>query len=421
MSNLSEKIRALRQAKGWSQIQAARNCGINASIWSRIESGTIPTTATLKKIADGLAVSLNELLSSIDAPPELRIGFAHCIWAAPIIPLVMEGPTLPGIKLTSYGDLQSVGSYAYNPHWYDNIEKPAYHTGPSLVPAPSGSELPPGYRQWELQEKKSTYSAPDLDWLLTNKRIDCVIAARHVFSELDPRVMRCARIMDCVGSGSQILIWKTNGAFSAISDLHDPLQQDTVMLSQLADRLRNGPPLPTFCVPGTSSERAFHYFREASDLFRRIPIQLRDWDGVIKQMDTILEDAGGFLFLAWDPFISCIRRKYSQTGPSSTLSITSRLHLSLEKPLPYLSFDVMFGTLNAHAWLRGTLIQDFLAQVGKNIRALNEAINAQQKEARIVSQIASYLSMTRDDCLSALSRLDFGLLYYPEWVAPRTE
>jgi transcriptional regulator with XRE-family HTH domain len=58
------KVKSLREAKGWSQQQAAEKAGMrDRQAWSRIERGaTSVTLETLEKVAKALGVKARDLL-----------------------------------------------------------------------------------------------------------------------------------------------------------------------------------------------------------------------------------------------------------------------------------------------------------------------------------------------------------------------
>lgn len=62
---LSKKLVALRQKKGWNQVQLARAAGIPQPTICRLESGGIeqPKLGTIAKIAKALEVSTDYLVS----------------------------------------------------------------------------------------------------------------------------------------------------------------------------------------------------------------------------------------------------------------------------------------------------------------------------------------------------------------------
>lgn len=62
--NLGERVRDLRKARGWTLDQAARQAGLARSTLSKIENGQMsPTYEALKKLAEGLAISVPQLFT----------------------------------------------------------------------------------------------------------------------------------------------------------------------------------------------------------------------------------------------------------------------------------------------------------------------------------------------------------------------
>ncbi len=60
---IGEAARAAREAKGWSQADAAEAVGISLEFYGRIErGGTLPATPTLRSIAAALGASADALL-----------------------------------------------------------------------------------------------------------------------------------------------------------------------------------------------------------------------------------------------------------------------------------------------------------------------------------------------------------------------
>jgi transcriptional regulator with XRE-family HTH domain len=69
---LSQNVRALRQARGMTQVQIANAAAIPRATWANLEAGAAnPTLTVLHRVATALAVSIEELL----APP--RTAAAH--------------------------------------------------------------------------------------------------------------------------------------------------------------------------------------------------------------------------------------------------------------------------------------------------------------------------------------------------------
>lgn len=62
--NLGMRVRELRKARGWTLEQAAAQAGLARSTLSKIENGQMsPTYEALKKLAEGLAISVPQLFT----------------------------------------------------------------------------------------------------------------------------------------------------------------------------------------------------------------------------------------------------------------------------------------------------------------------------------------------------------------------
>ncbi len=62
--DLGARVRALRQARGWTLEQAARQAGLARSTLSKIENGQMsPTYDALRKLATGLKISVPQLFT----------------------------------------------------------------------------------------------------------------------------------------------------------------------------------------------------------------------------------------------------------------------------------------------------------------------------------------------------------------------
>ena len=65
-SKLGRRIRVLRQQRGWSQVEMADFLAMNRGYLSEIETGKKdPSLTMLKKLADGLLVSISKLLDGL--------------------------------------------------------------------------------------------------------------------------------------------------------------------------------------------------------------------------------------------------------------------------------------------------------------------------------------------------------------------
>jgi transcriptional regulator with XRE-family HTH domain len=70
--NLGPRVRELRKAKGWTLEQAAQQAGLARSTLSKIENSQMsPTYDALKKLADGLSITVPQLFT---APTQAQVS-----------------------------------------------------------------------------------------------------------------------------------------------------------------------------------------------------------------------------------------------------------------------------------------------------------------------------------------------------------
>lgn len=68
--NIGNSIRALRNKRGWSLTDAAKNLGIGRSTLAKVEAASMsPTIGLLQKIARGLEVDITALISNANPAP----------------------------------------------------------------------------------------------------------------------------------------------------------------------------------------------------------------------------------------------------------------------------------------------------------------------------------------------------------------
>jgi transcriptional regulator with XRE-family HTH domain len=65
---VAERVRTLREARGWSQRTLDREAGLSHAYVSKLEAGQIPNfgMTQLRKIADALGVRVEELVSEVE-------------------------------------------------------------------------------------------------------------------------------------------------------------------------------------------------------------------------------------------------------------------------------------------------------------------------------------------------------------------
>lgn len=71
----TDRLKALRQARGWSQRELSRRCNLAENMISKYENGLVdPATTSLKTIADALDVSTDYLVGITDNPDRKYSG-----------------------------------------------------------------------------------------------------------------------------------------------------------------------------------------------------------------------------------------------------------------------------------------------------------------------------------------------------------
>ena len=62
---LAARIRALRKAKGWTQMQMTTDFGYHVSFWQSIEAGRKMSLQTMLRVANTFDLTVEELLEGI--------------------------------------------------------------------------------------------------------------------------------------------------------------------------------------------------------------------------------------------------------------------------------------------------------------------------------------------------------------------
>ena len=76
LARIAANVRRLREARGWTQEEAAFQCDDLASpLLRRIELAASNVTAlTLTRLAEGFGVDIAELLAPVEVPPPRKVG-----------------------------------------------------------------------------------------------------------------------------------------------------------------------------------------------------------------------------------------------------------------------------------------------------------------------------------------------------------
>lgn len=92
---LSDALKQLRQANGWSLAQASDRTGVSKAMLGQIERGeSSPTVATLWKIATGFNVPFSRFIQDSALPPGKPATFSQPNAQMVVTPLLPYDPTL---------------------------------------------------------------------------------------------------------------------------------------------------------------------------------------------------------------------------------------------------------------------------------------------------------------------------------------
>lgn len=99
--HLAANVRAIREARGLSQQQIAKQAGVPRATWSHLESGSAnPTLHVLTRVADALQVRLDELLASPRTPVRhLRASELPVRQRGPVSVRKLLPEPLPGLDM----------------------------------------------------------------------------------------------------------------------------------------------------------------------------------------------------------------------------------------------------------------------------------------------------------------------------------
>jgi len=423
MASIGEEIKKLRDDKKWSKTKLASESGVEPSTLTRLENGQIktPSEETLKNLAKALDVPIWKLtqpsqeLSKAAEGASLRIGFGHCLWAAPIIALIME-KHIAGLKVTSYGYGQSDDeATAFEPYWYDydNLKRSKFiKVGPSFVKCSDIDSLA-NSENWNLGgggNKFKTFTAHDLITMLQADEVDCILVPGELFDQYSQLLVRCAYIMNSARSGCSLL---------AIGNDLNKNFKDFNSLFKNVQSIVDGPQITAFFAQNTIAERHLNFYLGSylKDI-RQQHIDLGDWESFWTQLKETLETEGGLFFIGWEPQLSWIKKALKELNKGfSTRDLELPDYFSrdilTDRREQYLTFDLLFRKSFIDKVGVNKVVKNFLSLLSGATWTIS---NASNKQAPVVRSIAKYLDIKSDDCYQALSSLNFALRYYPDWI-----
>lgn len=437
MPRLGEFLRKTRNELGLTQSQLAEEAGIDQANVSRIENGrnSTPADEMLQRIGgalqkqgvEGMYEKLRELrdeaaqaerevseVARSREPEPLRIGFAHCIWSAPLI--LMKVEKVSPYRLYSQARPTNGPGSPLKPFDAEENEEEGNGEG-RAVNGGNGNGA---------RSRNHGATAPELLDLVHQGELDGVLVAQEVLDDQEvsdsdqPRLIPCAQILHGVG-GSQIVIVSNprkhfpQGSSASVAwteligGFSDPDSETT---------------LPVLYVEGTNGE---HHFSWLSDLplserprMKSVFIDLADWESVIRKVRDQVKDCGACVLILWEPYISWalkeFRRRVPRLDPDEAgegLHVTPGYIYELGKagqPLPHVSFTLALREDVVQRCLTDPQFQKFLGDLEDRCRSIRRV------PASSGTRVANYLNMPEDRCREELRRLPFRMSYAPEWV-----
>jgi transcriptional regulator with XRE-family HTH domain len=422
MATIGQEIKRRREKKEWSQKELSLESGVDPSVLSRLESDAIekPTEETIRKLAKAFGISPAKLISFTQEEKEseripLRVGFGHCIWAAPIIALIME-KRIAGYILTSYGyNKGNSNAPNYEPYWYEGEEiqkSNILKSGPSYVNCSDDRLIE--VQNWEIDDKESSlraYTADELVNLLIAEKVDCIIAPGEIHKSYSSLLVRCAYIMNTSRSGCSLL---------AVCNNLNTTYTDFETLLKNMQNATNGP-VTTLFPRATIAEKQLEFYlgKYWKDLHQNY-INVGVWKSLWLQLKGVLDAEGGFFFIGWEPQLSWIKKAIRDLNKSYSFIDVELPDLIPRSQLPdrreqYLTFEIMFRKTskmleNVEV---SNEIKNFFALVNA---AITEVSSIPNQQAPVNRLIAKYLDMNSEVCYQTLSSLNFALRFYPDWI-----
>jgi transcriptional regulator with XRE-family HTH domain len=418
--SLGEFLRETRIALGLSQAQLASSAKINQGNLSRIESGQnpAPNDDTLRSIAQvlvgaGADAGIYEVLVGLrdrpipPAPRErgpspaardddlLRIGFAHCIWSAPLV-LQEEKSALLGVEMYSR----------------------ARRENGALQPYRNG-----------MGSRNDGATARELVELVQAGMLDTVLVAQDVVDETPNLLFPCAQILHGVG-GSQMVV------------AYDPDQLDIdedgglcAAWQKLVAKFE-ARQLKVLFPPGTNAESHYRWVDSLEQLRDMVPVEidLGNWiedsghpaasgvgpgspvqTPVVNAVAELVAKHGACVFIAWEPYVSWLREFGSAGRRPRFKAAVGYVHELGEaaQPLPYISFTLAVKRENVPRLLIDARFNRFLDDLKARCSNLGDPDRIRWS---YFTRIATYLGMSDDRARESLRRLPFRMSFSPEWV-----
>jgi transcriptional regulator with XRE-family HTH domain len=379
-SAIGRLVRQIRESRGLTRAQLARNAECNASVLTRIEEGhtVAPEPATLLKFERALEIepgSLSKIAHGIGGHPlgsAVRLAIPHNVLSGPLIPLALQGD-LADVSIASFTGFDS------DPIWI-----------PGKIRRPEDWS-PPRYSR----ESNRCFQGAALTDLLEQKKADLIVAWRGLVSEWPEIFCRVAEISTGLSSCSAVIVSKSSAPDINFEKLPS-----------------NSPALfPTGILP------LVHRFMKLANLtLRPRDIDFGDWPKLLSEVSLILDQSDYVLCFAWEPYLSWLVRDLPRTLRISDKTWLGLYFTQYSKAPVYTSLDII-------ARSDDDTILDWVQQQRDNndglfgrlkgyIRRIDNAIADPDESGAVLEAIAEYLDITAQTVAEELRRFELKVMFY---------
>lgn len=447
MAGIGEMIRAKRLEKKLTQTALAVSVGCDTSTISRIEKNQVTNPQILQGIFELFELDKAVLTAADLRYDTLKIGFGHCIWATPVINMLLNA-RLNHIKFTSFG---------FNDYEPQFLDKDNLYMLPGFVDCFNGpNEAYFENRQvyaWERTDSFrerfrnnaaaatdiKSYDASDLLNLLKYDELDGVVIPGDLYYDNVEFVDRAASIIYTAEGGCELCVihreddGRLADFFGAAPT--DPGSLLAALRASVADNV-----LSIFYAEDTIADKYLERYLmnelKAFPSIDYIPVDVGNWQHFwTDTIKPILTAGNGrqkvCLFLGWQPQTLWLKQSLRNEDTGFCLRQVEFRRLFREQRLNYFSFDVLFNRKGK--WRNKEITQDFFRYLNSSITDLNVLIrklsylqfgddpssNEQLlKKYKEIVGCSKYLNMNMQDFLYSITQLNFDLKFYHEWTYP---
>lgn len=446
MPDIGDIIRSKRIEKKLTQSALASSIGCDTSTISRLEKNQVVNPQLIESIFRLFEID-SSLMSGIDLKYEtLKVGFGHCIWATPIINLLLNSK-LNNVKFTSFG---------FNNNDPQFLDKENIYILPGFVDCYDGPDEPNvGNRKiqnWDtaaafkdhFKDKDSaesdikSYDASDLLDLLKYDELDCVVIPGDLYHDNAEFLERAASIMYTAEGGCELCVIYPENNRDLQAFFNDTPHIDKTSLVEVISQTTGNEMLNIFYSEDTIADKYLElYLMNELKSFTNLdykPIDIGNWkhfwtDGVKPVLSKAKNKQNIALFLGWQPQTLWLKQALKKENTGFCLKQLEFRKLFKDDELNYLSFDVLFNRKGK--WRHKPVTQEFFRHLNHCIHDLNAMLfklsklavsedNNKQllKKYKEIVGCSKYLNMNMSEFLFSISELNFDLRFYHDWTYP---